>query len=378
MDMFWTPGSRRPSVEAFYPFIVQNDQVQYHVPENVGRIFHALDWVKKGSPIIQLPLIAHMLRTQQEPDFGRQKAALSWANILGRIHHCYKNHHDQISIWTTWSPQKQKSVLEELRTGRSGPATRTELTRRRKQWLCIVASPSRPDQRVFYQFHVLWHPEAENLFWDWGTLYTKANYMLYNMRAMCNRHAESSGEGEPKMDALRLIVWWCHHLCRKIQLVKQEQPKDSPEKVAFGILDRWGLPVVPWPGNPLSCKHQGHDVTMKFGLVWPDDEDFDPIKHFNLACCTVTIDAKATNLAMLNYETYSWDGIHEMLSAVPLSHPLWDIDPALSLRSWISNWHAAMPSPQPPRAPFKIPLLPIDRPLAGGLVGAALPRAPRR
>lgn len=61
---------------------------------------------------------------------------------------------------------------------------------------------------------------------------------------------------------------------------------------------------------------------MMFGLVWPDDEDFDPIKHFNLACCTVTIDAKATNLSMLDYETHTWDGIRKRLSAVPLSHPL--------------------------------------------------------
>lgn len=36
----------------------------------------------------------------------------------------------------------------------------------------------------------------------------------------------------------------------------------------------------------------------------------------------VTIDAKATHLAMLDYETHTWDGIREMLSAVPLSHPL--------------------------------------------------------
>jgi hypothetical protein len=92
MNMSWAPGSRSPSIEAFYPFVVPNDQVQYHVPENVGRIFHVLNLVKNGSPIIHLPLIAHMLRTRQEPDFGRRKEAMSWAyiamqnvNILGRI-----------------------------------------------------------------------------------------------------------------------------------------------------------------------------------------------------------------------------------------------------------------------------------------------------
>ncbi|KAH6623225.1 hypothetical protein F5144DRAFT_615065 [Chaetomium tenue] len=140
--------------------------------------------------------------------------------------------------------------------------------------------------------------------------------------------------GEAKMDTLRLIVWWGHHLCRKIQRLKQEQPQASLEKIAFNILDRWGLPVIPWSGNPLSaslCKLQDHGIAMKFGLVWPDNEDFDPINHFDWTQCTVTIDVKTTSLAMLNYEPKTWDGIRQLVSAVPLSHPLWEIDPTLGL-----------------------------------------------
>lgn len=42
------------------------------------------------------------------------------------------------------------------------------------------------------------------------------------------------------------------------------------------------------------------------------------------------------------------------------------MDPVLGFRSYISNWHAAMPPPQPPTPPFKVPLLPIDSWLGGG------------
>jgi hypothetical protein len=39
MNMSWALGSRSPSIEAFYPFVVQNGQVRYHVPKNVGLFF---------------------------------------------------------------------------------------------------------------------------------------------------------------------------------------------------------------------------------------------------------------------------------------------------------------------------------------------------
>ena len=42
-----------------------------------------------------------------------------------------------------------------------------------------------------------------------------------------------------------------------------------------------------------------------FGYATPDNEKFDPVKHFNMACCTVTIDTQATNETTQNFPAFS-------------------------------------------------------------------------
>jgi hypothetical protein len=99
---------------------------------------------------------------------------------------------------------------------------------------------------------------------------------------------------------------------------------------------------------------------MVSGLAWPDDEEFDPVKHFDLDRSTMTIDTRGTNMAMRDFATSSWAGIREVIMAVPLSHPLWQIDPAVGLEGWVGAWHNKLPTPQPPVLPFNIKLQPID------------------
>jgi uncharacterized C2H2 Zn-finger protein len=419
MDMSWSPGSRKRSLEAFYPFILRDGQIGYHEGVNVGFITAHLNWTKMQSPPTVLPLLAHMLRAAQEPDLQARKRTMTWGYIAlrnvciaGNVLGCHgHSHRSKAALWAQWDKSKLNQVLEELRTAKRGPATQEELEnwtplqllgRHEVGWLggpntyrlpedfsswgvvykwlrkvaksyelthdefryyCTAASPSDSPQRVFYPFHVLTRPEAEELKWDWGVLYNTAYTKLRIMKRSCNRHAEKAGYGEPKLDALRLIVWWCHVLCRKIQKVKAERPTATREEIAFSIVDRWGLPIVPWVHNPLRaslCKKQDHSIAMVSGLAWPDDEEFDPVKHFDLDRSTMTIDTKGTNLAMLNFATSSWAGIRETLMAVPLSHPLWQIDPAVGLAGWVGAWHGKLPTPQPPVLPFNIPLQPID------------------
>jgi hypothetical protein len=419
MEMSWGAGSQGRSLEAHYHFTVNNGRLHYHALPNVGLVFSTLNWLKGDSSILIIPLIALLLRTQQQRNFQVKKGIMSWAyialqnvNVLETIHHCRGTHEARLGKLGKLDKAEWKAILEDLRTGRLRPEvekalrswTRAQLlcgAHRERGWLradisvpshiswkavygwlqsvagrygltpdefqfyCTVPSPSRPGRRVFYPYSVLSRPEAEELSWDWCTLYQTAKDMLWRMRNFCNKPAEKRGLGEKKMDELLFIVWWCHHLCRKIQAAKQEQPEATPEEIRLDIVDRWGLPIVPWTGNPLCaslCKLQDHGIPMVFGLAWPDGEEFDPVEHFDFNACTVTIDTKATNMAMRNFQQHTWPSILEVVKASPLSHSLWEIDPALGFKSWIpeATWHTAMPPPEAPLPPFKVPLLPID------------------
>ncbi|KAH6850199.1 hypothetical protein B0I37DRAFT_428192 [Chaetomium sp. MPI-CAGE-AT-0009] len=316
----------------------------------------------------------------------------------------------QIEQWKKWAPEKQRAVLDHLRTGVFGPVIQDQLdgwtirdlftgdsftserhnstaptshsywkgvyrwliriaekhglTREEFEYYGTVSVPDSPDGRVFFPFHVLARAQAEGMSWGWRTTFVIARSMLHQMREACNRHAERAGFGEQEMDPLRLIYWWCHHLCKKIQRVKSERPSGTQEEIAFYLLDRWGLPIVPWVGNILKaslCKDQDHGVAMRFGLCLPrKGEDFDPVEHWDDFLCTVTVDSQATNMAMRDFSAASWDSIRHALSRVPCTHPFWRVDADLGLRCWISTWDeplATRPLPIPVPA---MPITPIE------------------
>jgi uncharacterized Zn-finger protein len=414
LDTSWAPGPFRISFEAIYPFAVIDDQILYHAQPNTGYILSVINWLKRNHPILVLPLLGLYLRTHQEPDFQVRKVtwtstytALLNVTIMNRVLHCGSTHTAQIDQWEKWSLEKRSAVLDHLRTGAFGPVIQDELDgwtvgrlfmqstqtfilvgpttpgywKKVYQWLiriaqkhglsrdefeyyATVSEPNSPGGRVFFPFHVLAKAQAEGMAWDWCTIFGFAQTMLRRLRKQCNKHAEEAGFGEQEMDPLRLIYWWCHHLCKKIQRVKSERPSGTPEEIAFYLLDRWGLPVVPWTTNVLKaslCRKQDHGIAMRFGLCLPGNgEDFDPVEHWDDFLCTVTIDSQATNMAMRDFPVASWDSIRDALSRVPCSHPFWRMDADLGLRCWVSDWDeplATQPLPIPVPA---LPLAPID------------------
>ncbi|KAK4114288.1 hypothetical protein N656DRAFT_796769 [Canariomyces notabilis] len=70
----------------------------------------------------------------------------------------------------------------------------------------------------------------------------------------------------------KLIYWWAHFLCRKIQDrdVKLARPSITLEELAFRRLDRWGLPALTWMGNRLPAS-LWKDQDLAF--VCQDDEE---------------------------------------------------------------------------------------------------------
>ncbi|KAK4243037.1 hypothetical protein C7999DRAFT_45057 [Corynascus novoguineensis] len=400
--MSWSPSPLRVSLEAIYPLTVVDGKQLYHALPNVCNIMISLNLLKRKNPILVLPLLGQFLRTHHEADFQQRKAVWTWiyiatynVGIMNKIFHCTLNHKAQIERWSVFSQEKKKSMLEHLRTGEFGPTIREELafwepntlfgnegsgqfrkhvdeattivwktvyqwleriaakydlTRREFEYYCTIQTPR---GRVFYPYHVLSRPQAQK-HWGWHTLFAVARGMLVTMQTACNRHAEAAGLGENQMNPLRLIYWWTHHLCQKIQGIKRERPG----------LPTWGIPVVPWSGNVFKaslCKNQDHGIAMIFGLEPFKGTEFDPVKHFDLARCTITIDTKATNWSMSNYPSESWGLIPQMLSMVPLCHPFWQVHDSLGLEPWVGRWRPDT-QPQPPKrtSTVEIPLMPID------------------
>ena len=99
---------------------------------------------------------------------------------------------------------------------------------------------------------------------------------------------------------------------------------------------------------------------MKFGIIEPTaPERFDPVRHIDLAACTITIDAVATNMAMWNFSSNGWPAIRTILSAVPLSHPLWRIDQSAGEDIWGAAYDPTF-APTAPVPSFDMELIPIE------------------
>ncbi len=243
------------------------------------------------------------------------------------------------------------------------------LTTSEFEFYLTIPSLKGDQDRVFCPYHILSRPQAEEFGWDWHILLSLANYMLRTMRARCNKHAEKAGYyGEPEMDANRLICWMAAYFSNKIRALKEERPDANRQEIASHILDRWGLPIVPWECHPFkaslckgpdhlhnrSCHHRSHrrhyrsrhifetisrgggGIAMKFGIVHA--ESFDPIRHIDLARSTIAIDSVLTNVAMWNHSADSWDGIRSALCQVPLHHPFWRADSSLGNEIWKGQW----------------------------------------
>ena len=182
------------------------------------------------------------------------------------------------------------------------------------------------------------------------------------MQTFCNRHAQAANLGE-NLSAQRFVYWMAAHFSSQVQSLKKDMPTASREDIRFRILDRWGLPIVPWVANVLGaslCKGPDHGIAMKLGIIEPTGFDsFDPVRHIDLALCTVTIDTIGTNFAMKNYYASSWPDIRRALGTVPLRHPLWRIDESAGKETWNAESDSTI-APVMPIPDFDVPLIPID------------------
>lgn len=415
--MFWTPGPRSPSLEAVYHFVQSRDgSVEYHAVPNVCLISSPLNRIKKYSAPVRLPLVGEWLRTHSDPDFESRKARWAWVYnaltneaIMCSLFKPSNNSRD-FKLWQSWSPAKRQEALEALRTGTVGsflnerfPFWKSKSFQRRPRkkslkeserfmwnsvyttlqrvaedfglsanefdYYCSIPSPT-ARHRVFYPFHILSRPQAQALGWDWHILKSFAQGRLADMRRSCNRHAENLGLGERHVDSMALIYWMAAFFCNKIREVKEERSKIkahvTPEEIAFHILDRWGMPIIPWSRHAFSaslCKGPAHGIAMVFGIQ-DTGSNFDPTRHIDLGASTVVFDNWTTNAGMFNYPPAVWDGIRDTMSKVPLQHPFWKVDPSMGSHiwldeAWIGHWDTTI-TPHAPVPEFTTELAPIE------------------
>ncbi|KAG5751995.1 hypothetical protein H9Q70_005337 [Fusarium xylarioides] len=411
LPMSWSPGPQSPSLECILPVVLFENQLAYHAPPNVCFVMSFLNWAKRQHIPIVLPLVAVWLKAcDSESAFESRRIRLAWAfnalsnaAILTQVCHILGSHKDRLNRWGTWSPSTQSEVLEMLRTGNVCPKLRDELQGENIQsfyravWrfpaeklqekttdaiydnllriaqsydlsvsefehYCTVPSPYFPQKRVFYPFYILSKPQAQQSNWDWPVMLKLAQEMLFNMRSYCNKHAEQAGHGEKHMNDIRLVYWMAMDLCRQIKGIKISRPTATREEIAFSILDRWGLPRVPWKLHMFKaslCKKQDHGIAMVFGVADVLDDEFDPLQHINLDLATVTIDSVFTNMAMKDFPTASWPALRITATHVPLNHPFWAVSSSLGNALWVGDCDSSI-VPEAPKPEFEIDLLPIE------------------
>ncbi|EWZ42618.1 hypothetical protein FOZG_07486 [Fusarium oxysporum Fo47] len=406
LPMSWAPGPRSPSLESIYPVVKFEGHIEYHAPPNGCLIMSFINWAKGQHLSIALPLVSVWLNAYQEPNFNSQQRrcvwafnALSNAMIMTRTFQTMGSHEDQIRRWNRLGVDEQRAILEMQRTGTRVPeaerlleaasedslwdptyngvsaglnfhgssiyrnlkriAESKGITTFEFEYYCTVLSSGRIRQRVFYPFHILSRPQAESIGWDWHILFQICRDMLKKMRKECNKHAEKAGHGEAHVDAVRLIYWMGTWVCDQISRLKAEE--SDKEEIAFSLmLDRWGLPIVPWVSHILRvslCKKQDHGIAMVFGIE--DAPGFDPVQHIDLTRATVTLDTGFTNMAMRNFDAGSWDNLRAILMQVPLHHPFWKVDLSLGDSVWAGEWDRSI-QPQAPTPEFQANLLSIE------------------
>lgn len=125
VDFSWAPGYQSFSMEAIYAFAITGDRVAYHVSQNVCSVSRALNWLKCQNMPIHLPLIAALIRLQDEDmPLEERKGRLSWIfNALTNeanfetVYHFRFRHQAQVEAFAKWTLEKQRDILEAARTG---------------------------------------------------------------------------------------------------------------------------------------------------------------------------------------------------------------------------------------------------------------------
>lgn len=385
IDILWPPGPRALSIEAVYPFILKNGHLAYHSEPNVTGICAGLNYAKGNGGVLYTVLCGLWFRTIDDKalTFQERRAKCAWINNamcnLAILVTCVRLERSRKDVFeelgSHWTPFALRGFLETMRTGRLNEATtdiidryeesterlsllapskfsrfpisfrslkdgeklletlfeigeKEGLRRDEFEFYLTIWAPDR-DRRVFYPWHELSRPVAEEIGWDWHHTMTMASEKVYGMQTQCNKHAEKANLGEKELNARTCVCFMAAFFSAKIVTIKHQRPDATREEVLFYNLDRLDMLLVPWtnhPGVASLCKNQDHGIAMLMGFSIPEGEKFDAVKHIDLSQRTVTIDSWATNRSMWKYSMDDTHLIRDLISRVLPSHCFWRLD----------------------------------------------------
>lgn len=146
------------------------------------------------------------------------------------------------------------------------------------------------------------------------------------------------------------MYWIAAYLSNVIRNLKATKPNASQEEILWSTVDEFGLPWVPWVGHAFSSSigKVVHGTAMWTGVAQMEkDENFDPLVHIDLSHCTVKIESWATNKAKKNYNEGDISSIRSLISKVPISGPLWDVDQSMGDEPWKGESDRSTPTIPP-------------------------------
>ncbi|KAM0483113.1 hypothetical protein ACHAPX_002558 [Trichoderma viride] len=130
-----------------------------------------------------------------------------------------------------------------------------------------------------------------------------------------------------------MVYWLAAYLSAQIVKYKGSNPTAGETEILWNsMLDRWGLPMVPWVRHVLRmslCKGPDHGIAMLLGFLLTNGEKFDPLRHIDISLRTVELDSGFTNMSMLNYAVADWEWVRSTIQQVPFRHFFWKVDDKL-------------------------------------------------
>ncbi|CAG9982751.1 unnamed protein product [Clonostachys byssicola] len=419
IELRFTPGPAVWSLEGVYPFVLRDNEVMYHEVPNMALVANCLNLAKQRLPCTALPLASQWFDVVDAPDipFPARKGMMDWLynsmcntstmyTVLGLVDHI----ETKGARWEALSLEEKTQLLNILRTGSRNAAfdrllaeaqesddTRYKpfqvlspkeakailappmvnwnavyrkmqemainqgLSAEEFDYYCSIPSRGRRTKRVWYPFYILSRPQAIASGWNWDTVYRFINQRLDRMRNRCNKAAEKLGLGEPHVDWERFLYRIAKGYVQLVLDVKAKRPDAGMEEVAFFMLDRMGLPTVPFMKHMMGvsiCQRVDHGLAMMTGIT-DTDEDFDPRIHINLEDSNITVDSFWTNYFMLDFPMHMVPMLREIHRRVPLHHTYWRVDPSMGNTIWGGVQDDTI-EPIPPVPAFDMHLQPID------------------
>lgn len=304
----WTPSPFGISTEAVNPVTRSEQGLKYHADPNIVLIQDFLNRLKRRHPVLILPIVSAWLNAQNIQDPVERNSVMSGAFIgacnmatANKLFGLFRTHQAQLAEWSEWEAGRLDDMIQTLRTGnltdeqehqlaafdtsqlfgrrprhvpetpvsevvatQQAIAAKYSITPEDFDELCFIDPPSGKGQRVFYPFHCVSKNMAREAGWDWREVFGFARRRLNRLRAQCNIRAENLGFGEKEMTAELVVYWMTHRVCLMIQMIKDSKEGQTLEEIAWSMLDRWGLPIVPFTHNTFMASFcKGPDVSIR-------------------------------------------------------------------------------------------------------------------